>query len=439
MDTKEKAVEIFESTLSDIHPSRLLPNILSWDGASRKLKIADLSFDVAEDQGIYIIGMGKASASMAAALENILNGAVSGGMVIAPPGVSDTPTHVKTLEGSHPLPDLKSVSSSQKLLQFMGTIPEGSLVLNVVSGGTSALFCVPADNLAIEEIQKVFSLLIESGATIQEINTVRKSISAVKGGRLLNHLRHTTLVDLMISDIPDDDKRYIGSGPTIAQEISYDESIRILQEYSLWKQISKPIQQYLSARRKHEEKEETPFFSQDFDSHHSLILMSAIKMAQSAADRLEQAEFNVQVSYEPWTGSIEAFINRLLSDINHTLEKGGGPNALVYFGECTVNVTGDGLGGRNQELVLRMAKHLAVYDEEIVFLSAGSDGIDGPTDAAGAVADQNSVHEARQLKLDPDVFLQSSDSYNFFKKAGGHVITGPTGNNLMDLQIVLIP
>lgn len=439
MDTKEKAVEIFESTLNDIHPSRLLPNVVSWNNTSRKLKIADLSFDVAENQDICIIGMGKASASMAAALEKILAEAVSGGMVIAPPGISETPTTVKTLEGSHPLPDLKSVSSSQNLLQFIMEIPENSLVLNVLSGGTSALFCIPADNLAIEEIQSVFGFLIESGATIQEINTVRKSISAVKGGRLLNHLRHTTLVDLMISDIPDDDKRFIGSGPTIAQEISYEESIRVLQKYSLWKQVSKPIQQYLSVRLKHEEKEGRPFFTQDFDSHHSFILMSAIKMAQSAAARLEQAGFRVQVADEPWTGSIETFENLILSEIKHTVKKDAGPKALVYFGECTVNVSGAGLGGRNQELVLRMAKHLAHFDEEIVFLSAGSDGIDGPTDAAGAVADQHTIGKARQLKLDPDAFLHSSDSYNFFKQAGGHIITGPTGGNLMDLQIILIP
>lgn len=440
MDKKEKAVDNFKSILSDIHPVQLLPDLISWDKNHRILKIGETSIQIRPDQDMYVIGAGKASATMAAALEKILGDEITAGQVIVPGGTSEFPSFIKTMEGSHPVPDSKSVTASQHLLRFIKNIPEDSVVLNVLSGGTSSLFCIPADNLSIEEIQTVFGLLIQSGASIQEINTVRKSLSGIKGGRLLNHLRHTTLIDLIISDVPDDDRRFIGSGPTTAQEISFEESVSLLGKYSLREKVPHAVQQYLSYRQEHEKKEGKPFFTEDFDSHYSIILMSAMKLAQSTAQHFEQEGFKVDLNPRPWSGKIEAFEEHILSKIDAAVKTNSFPKALVFVGECTINVTGTGLGGRNQELALRMAKHLADFksDREIIFLSAGTDGIDGPTDAAGAVVDQATMQKARDAGINPEDYLESNDSYHFFKQAGGHIITGPTGNNLMDLQIALI-
>ncbi|MEX2345253.1 MAG: DUF4147 domain-containing protein [Balneolaceae bacterium] len=438
MDKKEQAAEFFTSVLEKINPARLMPGSINWNKDNRLLTIRNETISIGEKQDVYIIGAGKASATMAEALENILGDIISGGQIITPPGAPGRPDIINVTEGSHPVPDHKSVSASQNLLRLTKKIPESSLVLNVLSGGASSLFCIPADNLVIEDIRLVFGLLIQSGASIQEINTVRKSLSAVKGGRLLNHLRHTTLVDLIISDVPDDDISFIGSGPTIAQEISYEESVRILGKYSLRERLPQPVQQYLSSRLEQERTAGKPFITQDFESHTSHILMSAIKLAESAARQLEEAGYRVKTAAKPWTGNIEEFQEHILSEIKSAVKTDSSPEALIFFGESTVNVEGGGLGGRNQELALRMAKHLAGLDQEIVFLSAGTDGIDGPTDAAGAVVDQHTIDKALKAGIEADTYLQSNDSYNFFKKAGGHIMTGPTGNNLMDLQIVLI-
>jgi glycerate 2-kinase len=370
-------------------------------------------------------------------VETIFGEEIVAGMIIAPPGSKADLHTIKMLQGSHPLPDQTSYLASKKLVSFAEQIPPGSIVINLVSGGTSALFALPEEGISIDELRKVFQLLLQSGASIHEVNTVRKTLSQVKGGRFLNRLNHTILIDLVISDVPDDDLRYIGSGPTTAQEISFGESLAVLNKYSIFKDLPESVKTHLQTGLKREKEQNKIEATRDFDQHFCWIVSSASKVAKQTCSLLEKDGYQTELVTPAWSGLIEDFEKKIVQKIDEYTNSVAKKQALVFYGECTVKVTGDGLGGRNQELALRMAKQLKNTERKLAFLSAGTDGIDGPTDAAGAVVDQKTYQQAKDKNIDPEDYISRNDSYHFFQKAGGHIITGPTGNNVMDIQIVL--
>lgn len=430
MDLKNTAREIFFQTLTKVRPEQMIPEMIRYSNNDRKLEIKDQTFQLSDDQPLYIIGTGKAAATMASAAEQIFGSDISGGFIIIPPGAEQELMNIHTAIGSHPIPDSASFRASEALIRFVKTIPEGAFVINMLSGGTSALFASADKSIPEAQLSKLFTLLIESGATIDEINRVRPAVSAVKGGRFLSHLKHTTLVDLIISDIPDDNLKFVGSGPTTAQEISYVKAIDILKKYQIWADSPREIKEYLKKNLK----KNPTIHTQDFDSHEQFLLSSASLVAGYANEIAQEEGFNTHVVTPAWTGNLEQYVEKITQNISSAIKKHPTKAGLVFFGEPTVKVTGDGLGGRNQELALRMADILPKFKKNITFLSCGTDGIDGPTDAAGAVVDQNT---RSNTKLDPDSYIERNDSYNFFKESEGHIITGPTGNNVMDLQIVL--
>lgn len=437
MSLTEKAVSIFKQSLSYVDPGVVIPNSISWNKQNSEITIGDHIFSVKKDQPIYIIGAGKASARMAAAVEDVFKNRITDGIVISPDAThKDISTQV--FKGSHPLPDKESLSSSYELVSFIQKIPEDAFVFNLISGGTSSLFCLPAGNLEIEDIRQVYSLLIESGATIHEINTVRKVFSSVKGGQILKYLEKTQLVDLMISDITDDDIRMIGSGPSVAQSISATDGFQILKKYGLYNSIPHSARHFLAVEMDKEVKHSEYRTTSDFERHTSIIISSASMLARKAGEIVKDEGFKLILNENAWSGPIEKLSDQLTSQIEAEAGSAGDSKAIVSFGEPTVKVTGDGLGGRNQELALRMAISLKNLDHPVAFLSAGTDGIDGPTDAAGAVVSNETYEQAREKGVSPEEFLDTNDSYTFFDRTGGHLKPGPTGNNLMDLHIVLI-
>ncbi|MCC5940037.1 MAG: DUF4147 domain-containing protein [Balneolaceae bacterium] len=435
LSKKEEAVQYFKRILNRVDPIQILPDIMTWDNDKKILSIYNEVYQLRPGQKIYVIGTGKASVQMALAIEKIFGDRIEDGLIIAPSGIESDLKFIKMLIGSHPLPDSKSCYSSLQLVSFIENIPDQSIVLNLISGGTSSLFCVPSDGLTIDQIMDLYKKLINSGASIHEINTVRIAFSNVKGGRLLEILNKTILVDLIVSDVTDDDKRYIGSGPTTAQEISFKEALKILTEFNLWDDLAPALKNHLHNCI---EREISVSKTSDFDQHYSWIISSAQKLADDLAGFLEASGYRTIKASSAWYGDISDFEKLIISKIEYAIQLENIPVSLIFYGECTVKVSGSGSGGRNQELALRMAKQLKNYSSEIVFISVGTDGIDGPTDAAGAVVDQKTYQEAILKGVDPDEYLKNNDSYNFFKKVGGHIKTGPTGNNLMDLQIVLI-
>ncbi|CAN5425742.1 glycerate kinase [soil metagenome] len=437
MKLSDQAQYIFSQTLDYVSPERVIPDSLSWNSESGVLTIQEKTITVQYNQSIYLIGFGKASATMAGAIENILGERITDGIVISP-DVYHGRQRFQVFKGSHPLPDVESLSSSLELLDFIKSIPDNALVINLVSGGASSLFCLPTGTLEIEDVHIIYSLLIESGASIHEINTVRKVFSAVKGGQILKWLNKTTLVDLMISDIPDDQIGMIGSGPSIAQTISATQAFQVLKKYNLYQHIPHTARQLLAVEMDAEVRDKDYRTTSDFDRHYSFIISSASKMAEKASQIAKSFGFEVHLDKNPWSGSIQEYEDHLMKQINELPEKSVKYRALINFGEPTVQVTGNGLGGRNQELALRMAIKLRSFDKNICFLSVGTDGIDGPTDAAGAIVTNKTWAEASDADINPEDYLEDNDSYNFFDEAGGHIKSGPTGNNLMDLQITLI-
>ncbi|MCG2588105.1 glycerate kinase type-2 family protein [Rhodohalobacter sulfatireducens] len=438
MDPKQQAIQFFKSVLKNVNPREFLPDVVQWNKESRVLSVYDEKFELNDDQKIYVIGTGKASPTMALAIEQILGPDLEKGFIIAPPGTETSPSKIEMMEGSHPLPDEDSENATKRLLSLIKEIPYDSIVINLLSGGTSALLCKPNDDLSIEDFQKTYKILLESGADIHEVNTVRKTLSDVKGGRLLSYFNDVTLLDLVISDVPNDELASIGSGPTTPQEISYDKAFKVLKKYMVWNDLPHEVRNHLADKMDAEAQNGRSLQTEDLRNHQQWIVSSASKVAHQTKEMLIQDGYKTTLIEPTWSGLVDEFEDHIMNQLEKKLKDNSGKKALIFFGESTVKVTGDGLGGRNQEIALRMAKQLKEFNQSIVFLSAGTDGIDGPTDMAGAVVDQNSYQDAKSNGIDPDQFIDNNNSYHFFEKAGGHIKTGPTGNNVMDIQLLLI-
>jgi glycerate-2-kinase len=429
------AVKFFQDTLDSSSPSLLIPSVLKFNPESDILHVFGHDIELTINQHIFVIGSGKASVEMAKAVSSVLGSKLSGGMVITNSlNNNDLPENIEVLISSHPFPTKESVQAANLLMDFIKSIPNNSVVLNLVSGGTSSILCKPSSSIPFDDIAKLYRMLLNSGIGIHEMNLVRKSVSEIKAGRLLQYFNDVRLFDLIISDVPNDDLEDIGSGPTIVQRFRYSDVITLLKDKNLWQRIPESLTSFLSTNAR----ENDLFEAKEIANHKSQIILSSEKVATIAKILMEQKGFRVTKDDKPWTGSIDDFEKHILSKITTDIAADKKPHAFIFFGECSVEVTGDGKGGRNQELALRMAKHLDELDQDVIFLSAGTDGIDGPTDAAGAVVDQNSLNEARKLDLDADDFLKRNDSYSFFDKLGGHIKTGPTGNNVMDLQFLIV-
>src|SRR6056297_2167516 len=437
MQLTEIAMDIFNQTLSHVNPSKIISEAVIWNKTSGELTIRGKSYAIHENQPVFVIGAGKASVPMALGIENVMQGRIRDGIVISPDPFKGE-SRIQVFTGSHPLPDKESLSSSYELVSFLQKIHHNSFVINLISGGASSLFCLPAGDLEIDEVREIYSLLIESGARIHEINTVRKVFSSVKGGQLLQHLKGKQVVDLMISDITDDDIQMIGSGPSIAQEISANDAFQILKQYKLYNSIPHVARQFLASEMDKEMKRKHYRNTEEIDRHSSFIIASASMMAAGASEIARDKGYDVVFNEEAVSAPIDEVVQSLINQIRSLSDNKGEKKAIISFGEPTVHVTGDGLGGRNQELALLMADALQNVDHNITFLSAGTDGIDGPTDAAGAVITNQTFQEAVSSSINPTQYLDNNDSYHFFQKAGGHIKPGPTGNNLMDLHIVLM-
>src|SRR6056297_1072143 len=367
MQLQEDAIDIYKKTLSLVDPSRIIPDSVAWDESLGQLTIKDQNFSIEQDQPVYIIGAGKASVQMALGIESVMKGRIKDGIVISSaPYKGDSKTQV--FVGSHPLPDKESLSSSYELVSFLQKIPDNSFVINLISGGASSLFCLPAGDLEIEEVRDIYSLLIESGARIHDINTVRKVFSSVKGGQLLQHLKGKQVVDLMISDITDDDIKMIGSGPSVAQDISAIEAFKILKQYKLYNSIPHIARQFLASEMDKEMKRKHYRNTEEIERHTSFIIASASMMASGASDIAREKGYEVVFNEEAVSAPVDEVVKSLINQIRSLADSEGKPKAIISFGEPTVHVTGNGLGGRNQELALRMADALQNVDHNIAFL-----------------------------------------------------------------------
>jgi hydroxypyruvate reductase/glycerate 2-kinase len=313
------------------------------------------------------------------------------------------------------------------------------LIVTLISGGGSALLVAPQDGISLADKQRTTSLLLNAGADIGELNTVRKHLSRVKGGRLAEAAFPATVVSLILSDVIGDRLDVIASGPTAADPTTFGEALGILERYRLSEEVPPPAMELLR-RGNRGDSPETPKAGSPFlDRVENIIVGSNRQALEAAARAALELGFTVEILSAELSGEARE-VGRQLAHQALTAARSKNGNAglcLLSGGETTVTVRGQGKGGRNMELALAFAIEIE-GQPGITLLSAGTDGTDGPTDAAGAIVDGKTVARAREKGLDPREYLDNNDSYTFFKTCGGLFITGATGTNVMDLQIVLI-
>lgn len=434
MDPKELIKNLFLDALEECSPSRAVDEAISKEGKS--LRIGQQQLDLLK-RPVYLFAVGKAAVPMYNAAAEILDDHIEGSFVITSDEAQSKKCNAdEVLVGDHPKPGERSVLAAKNAIQFLETIPGDAVTINLLSGGTSSLLCLPPEEITVEDISRTYELLINSGAGIHEINTVRKHCSQVKGGQLLRYLDpEITLIDLAISDVPGDDISMIGSGPTIPDLSTYQDAYHILLEYDLWDQLPQKVQQYFEMAIDGQQMETVRPNLDPIKEHYSYIISSAGKLAKKISEQAMDSQINSWISGKSFNDDVEevaAFVaEKVCSD------KDIEPFLYIFFGESTVEVRGNGKGGRNQELALRGALKIE-GQSGVTWLSAGTDGVDGPTDAAGAIVDGKTIPKAKAQGLDPQEFLDKNDSYYFHQQMGTLFKTGPTGNNLMDVVLVLV-
>ncbi|MCH8557842.1 MAG: DUF4147 domain-containing protein [Balneolia bacterium] len=422
---RRTAADIFRKTLDEMRPDNLVKKAVELKGTDINVggkKLADSS-----QTPVYVVGAGKAVVQMAAGLENVLGNAIKDGIVIAPVGTESNLSVIQVFEGTHPRPDEQTVASTLELMDFTRAIPEDACVFFLISGGASSLMEAPAGALELEEIRKTYDALLKSGATIQEMNTVRKQLSDVKGGKLLSLLKSGVSASLIISDVPGDDPAFIASGPTTPSNTSKKDALKVIEKFGLSDSIPEAVIEHLSVKDLNPNNEIR-------SKHKSHIIGSSGMFAQEAGKLCRDLGYSTVVSKKQYTEDAEKVAKYITSELR---KKKSGKRAFIFHGESTVHVKGDGKGGRNQHLALLMSKKIS-RRKNTLLLSAGTDGVDGNTDVAGAFAASDTSSRAAKLGIDANDFLRDFNSYHFFKTLGDLIFTGPTGNNVMDFQLILI-
>ena len=423
------------------HKAILCQVVSALDTLSLKLDVAELP-----DQ-LYLLAIGKGSQKLLEAFTHTYKGEILDGMVLSPEPISvgNEQARLKKLTfftGSHPLPSLENLGSTLEILKFVHDLPAYATLVCLISGGTSSLFCLSPDLISIQDLQCTYQILLASGASIEEMNAVRKHLSLVKGGQLAQKAHHLILHSYLLSDVPNDKAEVIGSGPTIADSTTFSEAIQVLNDYNLIQELPSSVLNYLlqGAQGLHPE---TPKPGMKDHQNQKIHLISGAKSMQPfLSTLLEQQGFGVHWASEPVQASVKKETQRIAADVISVLNgqsviSSKTPQALIYHGESYAHVTGHGKGGRNQELALLLALSLE-GQHPVTILTLATDGTDGPTDAAGAIVNSYTTLHARKQNSPPEPYIQQNVSYHFHEQMKTLVKTGPTGNNLMDLYVVLI-
>ncbi len=433
MDDKNYLKDLFHRTLTACSPENAVKEVVQIEGG--KIKIRNHHFEN-DDHPVYVLAVGKASITMFESLDNILGNRITKSLVITPNSPENCSAD-QIITANHPVPDEESIKAGRAAASFMESVPKNALVITLISGGTSSLMCNPAGTITLSDLRRTFDLLNQCGASISEINTVRKHCSRIKGGQLLRYLHQDAiLIDLIISDVPHNNPTFIGSGPTVSDPSTYQDAYHILLEYQLWEKIPESVKNHIEKGLTGEVVETLSQEEDLLKKHETEIISSAEQFAQQAADFASEDGYKSVLSDRPFNEDVETVATNITDKVLSNENRDGEPLIFFFYGESRVVVTGEGKGGRNQELALRGALKIAGYNN-ISWLSAGTDGVDGPTDAAGAIVDGRTITKARERGIDPDEYLQNNDSYHFHRQMDTLLITGPTGNNLMDVVFVI--
>jgi glycerate 2-kinase len=435
---RQDAREIFQAGLQAADPRDAVRRHCHRQG--NRLEIGDKTYDLAATERLLVIGAGKAAAAMAQAMEDLLGDRISDGLICVKYGHASPLKRIDTIEAGHPLPDAKGAAAARRIFSMVQSATEKDLVIVLLSGGGSALLPAPAEGIALEEKQTVSRLLIASGATIHEINAVRKHLSTFKGGRLAQASAPASTVALILSDVVGDDLDVIASGPTVPDASTYEQCRRIIQRYDLAARLPESVITHIR-RGAAAQLPETPKPADPYWRHvQNKIIGGNFQALEAASQKAGSLGYRPLILSSRLVGEtrvvaqVHGAMAREILATGHPL---AAPACLLSGGETTVTVKGKGLGGRNQEFALAAALDIAGAEHTVV-LSGGTDGTDGPTDAAGALADHSTVQRAAAAGLDIRGHLDNNDAYPLFQELGDLLITGPTRTNVMDLRVVLV-
>ncbi len=437
-EAREHARAIFQAGVKAVDPiTAVKKHVFIRDD---QLMIGDHTYAFSSFENIYAFGAGKAAAAMAQAIEEILEDRLSFGLVNTKYGHGLPLGKVRVNEAGHPVPDEAGYLGARHIVKFLENTGEKDLVIFLISGGGSALLPYPAEGITLEDKQKVTRILLDAGATIHEINALRKHLSQVKGGRLARLAYPSVLVSLILSDVIGDDLDSIASGPSVPDHTTFDDCLRIVDKYGFKAKIPSAVMGIFEKGARGEIEETPKPGDPVFERTQNLIIGSNIRALRAAEEMAVELDYNTLILSSLIEGEtrdvakVHAAIAKEILKTNNPIRR---PACLISGGETTVTIRGRGLGGRNMEFVLAAAVDITGL-KDVVVLSAGTDGTDGPTDAAGAVADGTSVSRARDRGLDPGQYLRENDSYHFFEALDDLIVTGPTRTNVMDLRLVLV-
>lgn len=406
----------------------------------RNLIIGRRRLPTASIRDIYVVGAGKASVLMAAAVERVLGRRIRAGWINVKYGHTARLRRIELNECGHPVPDASGVLGARRIMEIARQAGEEDLVICLISGGASALMPAPAPPVTLEEKQQVTRLLLACGATIHEINAVRKHISEIKGGQLARLAYPARVVALLLSDVIGDQPDVIGSGPTAPDSSTFATALAVLDRYGLRERVPASVRERLEQGAAGKIPETPKAGDPVFERTQNLVVgsnRSAVEAAAAAARRLGLKPLVLSTMIEGETREVARVHAAVAREILASGQPARPPVCVISGGETTVTLRGKGLGGRNQEFVLAAAIELAGLPR-VVVLSGGTDGTDGPTDAAGAIADGATLARAERIGLHARRLLDDNDSYRFFEPLGDLIKTGPTNTNVMDLRLVLV-
>jgi len=435
---KALALDLLQAALAAVDPAAAIRRFVAREGDL--LRVGDRLYDLRQYERIFVVGGGKAGAPMAQAIEEILGDRITAGLVNVKYGYTAPTRLIELNQAGHPIPDEKGVAGTQRMVELLKQAGERDLVICLISGGGSALMVLPVPGVSLADKRRLTDALLRSGATINEINAVRKHLSQVKGGNLARLAYPAEIITLILSDVLGNPLDVIASGPTVPDTSTFADAWKVLEKYDLVEVIPPAIADYLRAGLAGQVPETPKPGDPIFQKTYNLIIGSneiAVKAAQERARGYGLNTLLLSTFVEGEAREVAIVLAAIAREVVHSNNPIARPACILASGETTVTVRGRGLGGRSQELALAAALKIQGL-EDVLILSAATDGTDGPTDAAGAIVDGSTVARALARGLDPQRFLADNDSYHFFAQLGDLVITGPTNTNVNDLMIILV-
>ncbi len=433
---REDMMTVLAAALKAVDPAQAVRNCVRREGA--RLIVGEHAYDLDALKRILVVGAGKASGPMAQALEEILGEWLEGGVVNVKEGYAVPTQRIELIEAAHPVPDENGLRGTERILQLAADASEDDLVFCLISGGGSALMELPAGGITLDDLQQLTDQLLRSGATINEVNTIRKHISQVKGGGLARAAAPATLIALILSDVVGNPLDFIASGPTVPDTTTFQDAWSLLRKFDLEDSIPQRVRAQLE-RGLNQSIPETPKEGDTIFGRTTSVLVGSNEIAARAAlDAAKKLEYNA-ILVTTWVEGEAREVAKVMAGVAKGLIRHHSPlpppACVIFGGETTVTVRGEGKGGRSQEMALAASLALDGW-EDVAVMAVGTDGTDGPTDAAGGIADGAVIARARALNLDPLAYLDSNDSYHFLEQTDALLVTGPTNTNVNDLVFV---